>query len=158
LREGDLVFIDVCFGVDGYHVDKTLMYSYKRTQPEHIEAAHSHCLELERKAASLLRTGAKPSDVYAEIAESVKPEFRGNFMGAPGRTVPFLGHSIGLYTDETPVLAKGFDAPLEPGMTFAVEPKMGFEGVGMVGSENTYLVTDDGGVCLTGSGMDIVII
>lgn len=50
----------------------------------------------------------------------------------------FLGHSIGLTMDETPVLAKGFSAPLESGMTLAVEPKIAIPGVGLIGCENTY--------------------
>ena len=156
LSEGDLVFIDVCFGVDGYNVDKTLVYSFKGRQPEYIIKAHSHCLELQRLAASLLRPGSKPSDVYEKTLGAVDPEYRIRFMGAPGRTVPFIGHSVGLYVDETPVIAKGFDSPLESGMTIAIEPKMGFEGVGMVGAENTYLVTDEGGVSLTGQLSGII--
>ena len=158
LDTGDLVFVDVCFGVEGYNVDKTLVYSYGHNPPEYISAAHQHCLELQRLAASLLRTGKKPSDIYVEVIDSVLPEYRDRFMGVPGRTVPFIGHSVGLYVDETPVLAKGFDAPLERGMTIAIEPKMGFEGVGMVGAENTYLVTDEGGVSLTGEQKDIILV
>ena len=29
LREGDLIFIDTCFGIDGYQVDKTIVFSSK---------------------------------------------------------------------------------------------------------------------------------
>ena len=50
--------------------------------------------------------------------------------------------------DESPVLAEGFDEPLAEDMVFAIEPKKGVPGVGMVGSENTYRVTPDGGVSL----------
>lgn len=157
LREGDLIFIDDCFGIDGYNVDKTLVYSYKLPQPDHAIAAHRHCLDLERLAASLLRPGAKPSEIYAKVADSVKPEYRNSFMGSPGHTVPFLGHSIGLYTDETPVLALGFNTPLERGMTIAIEPKIGLDGIGIVGSENTYLVTDAGGISLTGPPQEILV-
>ena len=156
LSAGDLVFIDVCFGVEGYNVDKTLVYSYKRGQPEYIVAAHRHCLELQQLAASLLRPGSTPSEIYEQVLDSVSSEYRHRFMGVPGRTVPFIGHSVGLYVDETPVIAKGFNSPLERNMTIAIEPKMGFEGIGMIGAENTYLVTDDGGVSLTGSLTEII--
>ena len=158
LHAGDLVFIDVCFGVEGYNIDKTLIYSYKSRQPDYIEDAHLHCIELGRLAVSLLRPGEKPSDIYGEVLASVRPEFKNRFMGSPGRTVPFIGHSVGLFADETPVIAKGFDAPLECGMTIAIEPKMGFEDVGMVGMENTYLVTDDGGISLSGKESDIIVV
>jgi len=156
LRAGDLIFIDVCFGVEGYNVDKTLIYSYKGRQPEYINEAHRHCLELERLAASLMCPGMKPSEIYEKVLASVRPEFELRFMGVPGRTVPFIGHSVGISVDETPVIAKGFDVPIERGMTIAIEPKMGFDGIGMVGSENTYLVTDTGGVSLTGEPSDII--
>ena len=56
----------------------------------------------------------------------------------------FLGHSIGLTMDETPVLAKGFTAPLEAGMTLAVEPKIALEGIGLIGCENTYEIVSQG--------------
>ncbi len=35
-------------------------------------------------------------------------------------------------------------------MTLAVEPKFGVPGFGMVGVENTFEVTPDGGKCMTG--------
>ncbi|MDR1735779.1 MAG: Xaa-Pro peptidase family protein [Oscillospiraceae bacterium] len=154
LKRGELVYIDLAFGMEGYNTDKTVIFSLG-AQPEYVKEAHAHCLELERAAAAMLRPGVRPSDIYKAVLEKVRPELREGFMGAPGRTVPFLGHGIGLYVDEYPVLAKGFDAPLECGMTLAVEPKVGIPGVGMVGSENVYLVTGDGGVSLTGAQREI---
>ena len=44
-------------------------------------------------------------------------------MGYGRHTVKFLGHGIGLWIDEIPVIAKGFDEPLQEGMVFAIEPK-----------------------------------
>ena len=71
-------------------------------------------------------------------------------MGLPENKVGFVGHGIGLAVDEYPVLAKGFDQPLEEGMVMAVEPKVGLQGLGMVGIENTFEVTKGGGKSLTG--------
>ncbi|MCL2046222.1 MAG: M24 family metallopeptidase [Oscillospiraceae bacterium] len=158
LCSGDLIYIDVCFGIDGYHVDKTMVYSYLLSQTDEIRSAHKLCLDLELHAASLLRPGALPSMIYEEIYGMVSAEHIKGFMGTPGRTVPFLGHSIGLSIDETPVLAMGFDSPLEKNMTIAIEPKIGIEGIGMVGSENTYLVTENGGVSLTGTPKEILVL
>ena len=155
---GDLIYADISLCVEGYHSDKTLIYSYKTGQPENVVAAHTHCLELQRHAAALLRPGAKPSEIYREVINMVLPEYKHCFMGAPNRTVPFIGHGVGLYIDELPIIARGFDAPLESGMTIALEPKIGLEGIGMVGSENTYLVTESGGISLTGECMEIIVI
>jgi len=157
LKAGDLVYIDIGFGVDGYNADKTLIYSFGEVQPEHVRNAHSHCLELEKLTVSMMRPGAKPSDIYNSVMQSVRPELRGCFMGAAGRTVNFLGHGVGLYVDELPVLAKGFDQPLECGMTIAVEPKISVDGHGLTGSENTYLITESGAKSLTGEPQEIIV-
>ena len=150
LREGDLIYVDLGVGIDGYHIDKTLVLSYKQPQPENVIAAHMHCLELERLAVSMLKPGAVPADIYEAVTASVNSEYHDNFMGTKGRTVPFVGHGVGLNIDEMPVIARGFNNPLEENMTIAIEPKIGLDGVGMVGSENTYLVTENGGLSLTG--------
>ena len=60
--------------------------------------------------------------------------------------------------DEPPVIAKGFDEPLAEGMVIALEPKRGVAGVGMVGSENTYLVTPNGGKSLTGNHPGLMVV
>jgi Xaa-Pro aminopeptidase len=98
----------------------------------------------------------RPSDIYKATRARVKPELEPNFMGFAGQTVRFLGHGVGLQIDEYPVLTTGFDEPLQAGMTIALEPKIGIAGVGMVGVEDTYVVTPDGGVCLTGGEQPIV--
>ena len=72
-------------------------------------------------------------------------------MGFGSRRADFLGHGVGLQIDEPPVIAEGFDGPLVEGMVLALEPKKGVPGVGMVGTENTYLVTPDGGRSITGN-------
>ena len=88
----------------------------------------------------MMQPGAVPAEIYEKILACVDPAFRAGFMNA----CKFLGHSIGLTMDETPVLAKGFTAPLEAGMTLAVEPKIALEGVGLIGCENTYEITAQG--------------
>ena len=96
----------------------------------------------------MLQPGAVPAEIYEKILACVDPAFRSGFMNA----CKFLGHSIGLTMDETPVLAKGFSAPLEAGMTIAVEPKIALDGIGLVGCENTYEILPHGPAhSLTGS-------
>jgi Xaa-Pro aminopeptidase len=43
-------------------------------------------------------------------------------------------------------------------MVLALEPKKGVPGVGMVGNENTYLVTPEGGRSLTGSSPGLILV
>ena len=158
LHRGDLVYIDLGVGIEGYHIDKTLVLSYRLPQQEHVIAAHEHCLELERLAVSMLKPDVIPADIYEHVTAAVNAEFQPCFMGVAGRTVPFIGHGVGLNVDEMPVIAKGFNSPLELNMTVAIEPKIGIDGIGMVGSENTYLVTENGGVSLTGEQRELDVV
>ena len=151
LRRGDLVFLDVGFAMEGYHTDKTMVYVFGQSLPEGVMAAHRRCIELEKRVAALLKPGAVPSEIYSRTMESLEPQFLENFMGCGNRRANFLGHGVGLQIDEPPVLAEGFDEPLTERMVLAIEPKKGIPGVGMVGSENTYLVTPEGGRSITGS-------
>jgi Xaa-Pro aminopeptidase len=156
LAEGDLVFIDCACGFEGYQTDKTMTYVFRETLPEDTLAAHRRCVELERKMAGMLRPGTTPSSVHALAMEGLEPGFLRNFMGFGNRRAGFLGHGVGLVVDELPVIAPGFDDPLEEGMTIALEPKKGIPGTGMVGTENTFLVTKQGGRSLTGSGQGLI--
>ena len=56
------------------------------------------------------------------------------------------------------MIAKGFDLPLEEGMTLALEPKIGIPGTGLIGIENTFEVTEKGGQSLTGNTYEIITI
>lgn len=152
LAKGDLVFVDIGFGRMGYHTDKTQIYSFGGSLPEKALRLHEECLCIEKEVQGMLRPGSIPSEIYAEVLGMISPELSENFMGYKNRKVNFIGHGIGMVINECPVLAKGFDEPLAENMTFAVEPKCGVEGVGIVGVEDTYVVTGSGGRVLNGGG------
>ena len=151
LRKGDLVFVDTGCGVEGYHTDKTMTYMFGKSLPDEAIQIHLQCVEIQNKIAAMLRPGAIPSVIYNEILNELTPEFLENFMGFGTRKVKFLGHGIGLTIDELPVIANGFDEPIREGMVFAVEPKKGIPHIGMVGIENTFVVTPQGGRNITGN-------
>ncbi len=144
LRKKDLAFFDIPAGLEGYHTDKSIVFHMgklsENPEGERIRAAYDYCVSLELEIAARLVPGATPEAVYNEIAEGLDPQYAGGFMNG-GK---FLGHSIGLMMDEPPVIARGFRDPLQPGMTFAVEPKIALPGIGLVGTENTYLVRENG--------------
>ncbi len=79
-------------------------------------------------------------------------------MGFGDRRANFLGHGVGLQIDEFPVLAEGFDEPLDAGMVLALEPKKGVPGVGMVGIEDTFVVTPEGGRSITGDHPGLILV
>ena len=63
-------------------------------------------------------------------------------MGMLPEQAVFLGHSVGLELDETPVIADRFDRELPIGGTMAVEPKVIYES-GAIGTEDTFARTSD---------------
>lgn len=151
LQPGRLVYLDIPCGFDGYHTDKTVVYYYgdlaKDEQSKHLIEAQQRCLELEQEVVRLMVLGEPIENLYLRTMDKFDNIYGDAFMNG-GK---FLGHSIGLVMDEAPAIAKGFKQPLQPGMTFAVEPKIALPGLGMVGTENTYVVTENGARSLTGS-------
>jgi Xaa-Pro dipeptidase len=150
LKRGDLVFLDVAVGVNGYHTDKSMTYVFGGELTQEVKDEHQKCIDIQNRIAEQLKPGIAPSAIYQNIMESLSPEFILNFMGYGDRQVKFLGHSIGLFIDEAPVIARGFDEPIVEDMCFAIEPKKGIKNVGLVGTENTFRVTKEGGVSITG--------
>ena len=156
---GKPLTIDNGFTLAGYMTDKTQVYwlGDKRNMPLSAVKAHDFCIDLQNRIAELLRPGALPSEIWHNCLAAVeRSEWIDGFMGLGKNKVFFVGHGIGLAIDEYPVLTKGFDLPLEEGMTLAIEPKIGIQGFGMVGVENTFEVTADGGKCLTGDNFGII--
>jgi Xaa-Pro dipeptidase len=156
LRKGDLVFIDIGFGIEGYHTDKTLTYVFGKEPEQAVTMEQQVCVDIQDRMAEQLKPGAAPSAIYENIMNNLSPDFLKNFMGFGNRQVKFLGHGIGLVIDEIPVIARGFDAPLQENMVLALEPKKGIENFGMIGIENTFIVTPGGGQCITGFSKGLV--
>ena len=156
LKNGDLVFVDVGCGVDGYNTDKTMTYMFGKTLPKYAINAHNKCVDIQNEIARMLKPDTVPSEIYKTIMNSLDEDFLKNFMGFGDRRVNFLGHGIGLLIDEVPVIAEGFEKPLQEGMVFALEPKKGIANIGMVGIENTFIVTSKGGECITGNNPGLI--
>jgi len=156
LKRGDLVFVDIGCGFEGYNTDKTMTYMYGESLPEYALDIHNKCVDIQNKVASMLKPGELPSEIYSTIMKTLDNDFLENFMGFGKRKVNFLGHGIGLLIDEIPVIAKGFKEPLQEGMVFAIEPKKGIKNIGMVGIENTFIVTSRGGECITGDSPGLI--
>ena len=158
-QPGEPLMLDIGFMLEGYHTDKTQAYWAGKpgSIPDAVASAHSFCIDVQAWLAENLRPGALVSELYAHcFAWAERAGFVEGFMGLGENKVPFLGHGIGLAIDGWPAIAKGFDRPVERGQVFALEPKHGLSGLGMVGVENTFEVTDSGAVCITGDRYDMV--
>lgn len=156
LEPGDPLMVDVCGGSGGYIADKTRTFAVGDLAKE-MREAHAFIRKLNSEIEAMLKPGVPCSSVYRYALDRVKDSpYAATFMGVGDSQVRFVGHGVGLELDELPVLASGFDDPLEPGMSIAIEPKIFFPERGGVGIENTYLITDRGFEKLTPFEEDII--
>lgn len=159
--EKEILTVDTIFALEGYYTDKTQLFwaDKKKNLPGTIDAAQRFCLDLHKWLAVNLYPGKMVSELYNYSVElASKQGWSEGFMGLNGNKVAFIGHGIGLFVDDWPPLAKKMNIPLEKNMVIAIEPKIGIPEVGMVGIENTFLVTENGGESLTGDVFDIICI
>jgi Xaa-Pro aminopeptidase len=144
LQKSEPVMIDICGGYAGYIADGSRTYSVGSVSQQ-MRDTHQFILELNNWIEEQLRPGNIPSQIYSNILERVaRTSFAAHFMGAGENQVRFVAHGVGLELDELPVIAPKFDAPLEPGVVLAVEPKVFYPGLGGVGVENTYVINEKG--------------
>jgi Xaa-Pro dipeptidase len=150
------VIVDLVGGHEGYLADQTRTFSVGAA-PADLRRAHEVAVAILRAVEAELRPGAVPSALFALADELARDEGLGDhFMGHGDDRVRFLGHGVGLEIDELPVLAPGFDQPLEAGHVVAVEPKFVFPGRGAVGIENMYGVTGDGWEKMTTASEELI--
>jgi Xaa-Pro dipeptidase len=158
IQRHEPVLMDYVFALDGYLVDQTRIFALGAL-PDELIAGHRAMLEVQNAlgvAAKPSATGGELYDLAVELAAELS--YGEYFMGHGDERITFVGHGVGLELDEYPFLARGQNMPLEKGMVIALEPKLIYPGLGVVGIENTHLVTDDGLKSLTISEEDIVIV
>jgi Xaa-Pro aminopeptidase len=156
LAPGDPVIADLVGGHDGWLADQTRTFGVGRVDAD-LRAAHDCAASILRAVEAEIRPGTPASSLY-DLAEGIALDagLDDHFMGAGAQRVRFLGHGVGMEIDELPVLAPGFDEPLEPGNVIAVEPKFVFPGRGAVGIENMYAVTADGFETITTANEELI--
>ncbi len=138
------VMLDYVFAFRGYISDHTRLFSLGPV-PEELQRGHDAMLALQAEIARRAVPGAASGSIYDFALAWVQEHgWAGHFMGATEERVRFVGHGVGLELDEFPFLNAGQTLPLQEGMVVAVEPKLVFPGRGVVGIENTHVVTPGG--------------
>ncbi|NLT58791.1 MAG: aminopeptidase P family protein [Clostridiales bacterium] len=87
------------------------------------------------------------NELYGYVHEAVAAHGYGDVLRFPD--TGSLGHQIGIDCHEHPMLNKGVDFVLEPGMVFASEPKIWLPGEMYMRVEDMVLVTEIGARALT---------
>jgi len=154
IGRNETVLVDYSFVLDGYMLDQTRIFCLGKL-PDHLAGAHALAVEILEEMKKIAKPGVACGKLY-DVAMQMAGDsaFGKHFLGFP-EPVAFVGHGIGIELDELPVIAHGFNIPLEEGMVLALEPKFVFPD-GAVGVENTYLVTKDGLENLTVFDEDVI--
>jgi hypothetical protein len=143
LREGTTVMADMSGNYTAYQTDMTRGFSIGKL-PDRAYRVHRVALEIQARMERTAKPGVSCAELYRDALamagqEGLKDCFMGTHLQAK-----FVGHGVGLEINELPVLTTRSKDILQPGMTFAFEPKFVLAGIGAVGIENTFLVTDSG--------------
>ncbi|MBN2909123.1 aminopeptidase P family protein [Polycladomyces sp. WAk] len=156
IRVGEPILVDISAVIEGYIIDQTRLAVIGELEDD-LEHAYGVARQILKATEEKAKPGVTWESLYMDALKMAEEAgLADHFMGYGEDQAKFLGHGVGLELDELPVLARGFDQPLEEGMVIAVEPKFTFPGRGVIGIENTYVVTADGLKSLTTASEEIV--
>lgn len=142
IEAGEPVMIDLSTVMNGYHTDETRMFAIGSMPEKALEACRA-AIEIQNSVIERAKPGAAMDELF-EHAESLARSlgYSEYFLGPPGYKVSFIGHGVGLELIEQPFIARGKKERLEPGMVFALEPKLLFPGEFSAGIESVFAVTE----------------
>ncbi|MEY8486260.1 Xaa-Pro peptidase family protein [uncultured Parabacteroides sp.] len=155
LKEGTAIMVDMAGNYTAYMTDMTRVFSVGRLT-ELAYRAHQTALLIESEIENIARPGTPCAELYNIAARITENQGLGAYFMGTKQQAKFVGHGIGIQINELPVLTPRSKEVLEPNMVFALEPKYVIPGVGAVGIENSFLVTETGLEKITQFAEDII--
>ena len=143
LKEGTAIMVDMAGNYTAYMTDMTRVFSVGRLT-ELAYRAHQTALLIESEIENIAKPGTSCSELYEIAARITENQKLSTYFMGTKQQAKFVGHGIGIQINELPVLTPRSKEVLEPNMVFALEPKYVIPGVGAVGIENSFLVTETG--------------
>ncbi|MBB4036323.1 Xaa-Pro aminopeptidase [Dysgonomonas hofstadii] len=155
IKEGQTIMVDMAGNYSPWMTDMTRVFSLGKTLDIAYDA-HQVSIDIHNHIMDIVKPGVSCADLYNISMEMVKKHNLESYFMGTKQQAKFVGHGVGLEINEPPVLTPRSKEILEPGIVFALEPKFVIPGVGAVGIENTYLVTEGGIEKLTILEEDII--
>ena len=144
LAPDEPVMIDMASVFNGFHMDETRMFAIGSMPREALDASLA-AIEIHNTVLDSVRPGIPIKELFKTgLIRAEKLGYAEPYLGPPGYKVQFIGHGIGHELIEQPILSAKDKAPLQPGMTFALEPKMVFKDRFCAGVESVFTVTETG--------------
>ena len=148
IKRGEPVLVDIVHVHRGYVSDMTRMFSAGPLAPEWMQRLEDMS-SIHDVVVGSLGAGEDCSEAWRKgTALATELGHANHLMGQGSDQAKFLGHSIGLELDETPVVAVSFNRPLPVGGTMAIEPKV-IHDDGAIGMEDCWVRTEEGMSCLS---------
>ncbi len=138
------IMIDWSTVFNGFHMDETRMFAIGSMPKEALDASLA-TIDIHNTVLDGVRPGIPTRELFnIALTKAEQLGYAEAYLGPPGYKVQFIGHGIGHELIEPPILSAKDDSPLEPGMTFALEPKMVFKNRFSAGVESVFTVTETG--------------
>lgn len=155
LKDGTAIMVDMAGNYTAYMTDMTRVFSVGHLT-DLAYKAHQTALLIQSEIENIARPGTPCAELYNIAAKITENEGLGAYFMGTLQQAKFVGHGIGIQINELPVLTPRSKELLEPNMVFALEPKYVIPGVGAVGIENSFLVTETGLEKITQFKEDII--
>ena len=155
IRRGMSVMVDLCGNFTGYMTDMSRSFACGEVS-ELAQKAHQLSIDICHAAAQLGRAGVEAKALYAMAEAMVKEAGLENYFMGHRQHAGFIGHGVGIEINELPVIAPRSKDVLAVGNAIALEPKFVIPGVGAVGIESTYIVTETGMECITNAAEQLI--
>jgi len=143
IKKGMTVMIDMAGNFTPYITDMSRVFSLGEI-PEKAHKAHNISILIHNELKSIAKPGISCSELYNVANKIVEKEKLSDFFMGTKQQAKFIGHGIGLQINELPVITARSKEILQQNMVIAIEPKFVIPGIGAVGIENSYLVTENG--------------
>ncbi len=138
------ILIDLGFVHNGYHMDETRMFAMG-SMPQKAMDASMAAMEIHDKILETAKPGIPINALFeASVAKAKALGYAETYLGPPHYKVSFVGHGIGLDLVEQPIISAKNNSLLQPGMTFAIEPKINFINEFGAGIESVFTITETG--------------
>lgn len=137
IEHGDMVVIDFGGKLGGYCSDTTRTFSVG--EPGDLQSeVHEIVRRAQSEATGAVRPGATAAEIDAAARSVITEAGYGDYF------IHRTGHGIGLDVHEEPYVVETNTAPVEPGMTFSIEPGIYLPGRFGVRIEDIVVVTETG--------------
>ncbi len=142
LKVSEPILLDFSGYHEGYYIDQTRMASFKPISQ--AEDFYKTSLEIIEHLEKNVKPGILSGEVFEDALSIAEKRGVVDYFMSHGEQLKFVGHGVGLQIDEPPYLALNKKEVIKENMVIALEPKFHVPELGVIGIEDTFLVTKEG--------------